>query len=328
MLKLELNEAVEKLKKIHAKKILLQIPEGLKTKVDDIIEELESNGFDIAASMDPCFGACDLKENEAKILGCDAILHLGHSPFIEKTKIPTIYAFLRYDLGGGFEEISETLAKYLKKSGINSIGLTTTIQFIEYLPKLKRVLEKNKIKAVIGKGKRVLDGQVLGCNYSSAAVGTNTILFFGDGLFHPLGISFATGKKVITVNPFTKEIKELCEEKETFMRRRIMLIEKAKEAGDFGILVSTKTGQNRISLAKKIKELLELAGKKAKIYSTDTISESSLLGAKAEVLINTACPRIAFDDFGSFKQPILNSNEVGILLGKKTYDDYFIEETY
>lgn len=328
MLKLELNEAIETLKKMRAEKIFLQIPEGLKTNADTIIEELEANGFEVITSMDPCFGACDIKENEAKEFGCDAILHLGHGAFIEKTKMPVSYALLRYDLGESFEEISKMLEKYLKKNKIKALGLTTTAQFIEYLPKLKRNLKKNDITAVIGKGKRVLDGQVLGCNYSSATVHPDTITFFGDGLFHPLGISYATGKRVILVNPFTKEIKELHEEKENFMRQRIMLIEKAKEGKEFGILASTKAGQNRVSLAKKIKELLELAGKKAKIYSMDNISKESLLGAKADVLINTACPRIAFDDFGNFKQPILNSNEIGMLLGKKKYEEYFIEETY
>ncbi|MFA5357317.1 MAG: diphthamide biosynthesis enzyme Dph2 [archaeon] len=328
MLKIELAEAVGQLKKINAKKIFLQIPEGLKTNVDTIVEELEFEGFEIITSMDPCFGACDIKENEAKALGCDAILHIGHSAFLEKTKLPVIYATLRYDLGENFAEVSKVLEKYLKKNEIEAVGLTTTAQFVEYLPKLKRALEKNKIKAIIGKGKRVLDGQVLGCNYSPANVQPQTIIFFGDGLFHPLGISYATGKRVIIANPFTKEIKELHEEKENFIRQRIMLIEKAKEGKEFGILVSTKEGQNRATLAKKIKELLELAGKKAKIYSMDNISKESLLGAKAEVLINTACPRLAFDDFSSFKQPILNSNEIGLLLGKKKYEDYFIEEIY
>jgi 2-(3-amino-3-carboxypropyl)histidine synthase len=216
----------------------------------------------------------------------------------------------------------------MKKNKIKVVGLTTTIQYLDYLPKIKRLLEKNKIRAFIGKGIRAEDGQVLGCNYSSAKTLAKIVVFFGDGLFHPIGINFATGKKVIMVNPLTREIKILNEERERFLRQRTLLIEKAREGTEFGILVSTKTGQSNPPLARKIKELLELGGRKAKIYSMDQISKDSLLGTKADVLINTACPRIAFDDFVSFKQPVLNPNELGILLGKKDYEDYFIEDVY
>ncbi len=335
MLKMNLVESSAELKKLKAKRVFLQIPEGLKTDADEIVEELEGKGFEVITGMDPCFGACDVKPVEAKLLGCDAILHIGHNIFVQenKTNIPIVYAPLKYELGKDFDETIKALATHLKKNKIKSIGLTTTIQFIEYLPKIKEELKKEKIKSTIGKGKRVENGQVLGCNYSSAHFFVNTksveaIIYFGDGLFHPLGISFSTKKEVITVNPFTKAVSSLGEEKNKFLKRRILTIEKAKEFKEVGILVTTKLGQSKIDEAEKIKRELEKSGKKAKIFVMDYISSEKLLGTNAEVLINTACPRIAFDDYASFKQPILNKNEVDYLLGKKKYEDYKIEEIY
>jgi 2-(3-amino-3-carboxypropyl)histidine synthase len=355
MLKTDLTRAIAELKKLKAKRIFLQIPEGLKTKVDSIIEELEGDreqkgsdknkkGFEVVASMDPCFGACDVKTEEAKRLGCDAILHLGHNAFVpvaeqkkrnekklnkENQKIPIIYAPLEYELESELDEAIKKLVYYLRKNKIKSIGLVTTIQFFSILPKIKSQLKKNGFASAAGKGKRVEDGQVLGCNYSSANVpNAKAIVFFGDGLFHPLGISFSTKKEVIVANPFTREIKSLGEEKDKFLRKRILMIEKAKEAKVFGILVSTKLGQNRIEEAEQIKRELEKAGKKARIFVMNYISSEKLLGADAQALINTACPRIAFDDYASFKQPIISKSEVKYLLGKKKYDDYEIEEVY
>ena len=328
MLQLDLTHAIKDLKKIKAKSVFLQIPEGLKVKAEGIITELENANFSVTTSMDPCYGACDIKQSEAKQMDCDAILHLGHTKFVEKNSIPIIYVPLKYDLGDRFNRITKIIIEYLKDEEISGIGLTTTAQFLSYLPELKKELEKEKIKCLIGKGKRVEDGQVLGCNYSSAQVKAETIIYLGDGLFHPLGIHFSTQKKVIIANPLMLEIKTLDEEKDKFIRQRILLIERAKNANEYAILVTTKEGQNRISEALKIKKELEKVGKKAKIYSMDFISQESLLGINAEAFINTACPRISIDDYFNYKQPIINYTEVEYMLGKKSYDNFSLAIVY
>jgi len=64
MLKIDLGDSIKVLKKNNAKRVFVQVPEGLKTKTDDIIEELEKKGFSAVASMDPCFGACDLSKKK------------------------------------------------------------------------------------------------------------------------------------------------------------------------------------------------------------------------------------------------------------------------
>jgi len=328
MLKLDLTNAIKELKKLKAKKVFLQIPEGLKTKAENIIEELEEKGFSVICEMDPCFGACDVKPSEAKRMECDAILHLGHTKFMEKTSIPTVYAPLKYELGERFERIIKIAQESLADEKIKEAGLVTTAQFLHYLPELKKEFDKKGIKITIGKGKRVENGQVLGCNYSSAEIKPNTIIFFGDGLFHPLGIHFATQKKVIIVNPIEVNVRTLDEEKDNFIKRRILLIERAKNANSYAILVSTKEGQNRISEAEKIKKEIEKAGKKAKIYLMDFISDTALLGINAEAFINTACPRISIDDYMSYKKPIINYPEVEYLLGKKKYENFELKTIY
>ncbi len=328
MLKIELTSAIRELKNKKAKKVFLQIPEGLKVNAENIIEQLEERGFEVFASMDPCFGACDLKQKEANLMECDTILHLGHTAFVEKTKMPVVYAPLHYELGNEFYKTAKNLAEYLNLNKIKKVGLTTTVQFLDYLKLLQRELQKDGITSEIGKGKRTMDGQVLGCNYSSAEVKANTIIYLGDGLFHPLGIHYATGKRVILANPFDSKIKELSDEKNDFLKKRIILIERAKDAVNFAILVSTKEGQNRISEAKKIRKELQKAGKTAKIYSMDFISNDTMLGVKAEAFINTACPRISIDDFMQYKLPIINKTEIPYLLGKKSYENYKLEAVY
>lgn len=328
MLKLELKEGISELRKLKARKIFLQIPEGLKINTEELIDELEKEGFEVATSMDPCFGACDLKQKEALELKCDAILHIGHTKFVYETRIPTVYVSMHYELGKKFDKICEMLSKRLEKEKIKAVGIVTTTQYKPYLEGLQKYLEKKGIEAVIGKGRRAEDGQVLGCNYSSAIVKPDTIVYLGDGLFHPLGIHFATMKKVLIANPLQLEINTLKEEKDAFLRRRITLIEQTKEASDIGIIVSTKDGQQRLTNALSIKKELEKAGKHARIYTMDFVSNNTLLGIKAQALINTACPRISIDDNKNYRWPMINMMEVPYLLGKKSYDEYMLEAVY
>ncbi len=324
MLEINLDNALSEIKKQEFKKIYLQIPEGLKTKTNEIIELLEKK-VEVIVSMDPCFGACDLKENEAIQNKCDAILHIGHNAFVEKTRIPVIYAPLNYKLEN-FEKLSKKMISFLKEKKINEVGFVTTIQYINYIPIIKKVFEENKTKLITQKGKRVVEGQILGCNYS-AVPKTKNIIYFGDGLFHPLGIHFSKQSEVIIINPINEKINLLDKEKNNFLRQRILLIEKAKEANSFAILVTTKLGQNRISEAIKTKKILESKGKKANIYTMDFVSEDKLLGLKEESYISTVCPRLSIDDFASFKKPIINFTEIEYLLGKN-YEDYKLEEIY
>lgn len=326
MLQMNLEETIKELRKTRAKKILVQVPEGLKTRTEKIIEELEKNGFEVITSLDPCYGACDIKPEEAKRMGCKAILHLGHTKFIETKEIPVIYAPLKYELEN-FEKTTEKITRYLLDKNVKEISLTTTTQFIDYLKEIKEALKKSKIKAEIGKGKRVENGQVLGCNYTCVDTKPKLVLYLGDGYFHPLGIHFGTKKEVIIANPFTGEIRELMGEKDAFLKRRILLIEQAKEATNYAILVSTKMGQNKISEAEKIKLAIEKKGKKATIFTMDFISEEKLLGLNFGAYINTACPRIGIDDYLSYKKPIINYNEVPYLLGKR-YEKYEAEIIY
>ena len=324
MLQVNLDKAIAELSKLNAHKVLLQIPEGLKTRAEELASELENAGFSVITIMDPCFGACDIKVSEAKQLDCDTLLHIGHNSFLAEIDFPIVYAPLEYKLNK-LDELIEKLANYLKASKIEEIGFVTTVQYINYIKKIDLMLKEKGIKIKLKEGHRTVRGQILGCNYSSVP-DTANIVYFGDGLFHPLGVHFATQKNVIMCNPLTLEVKELREEKEDFLRKRILLIEKAKESDSFGIIVSSKFGQSRLDLAEKIKKDLEEHGKKARIYTMEFISEDKLLGLNVGAYISTACPRLSIDDYKSYKKPIINAFEVKYFW--EGYENYKLDEYY
>jgi len=307
------TQLLRKLKKFKAKKIFIQVPEGLKMQVLDIAEFLQSKGFEAFVCIEPCYGACDIRDDEALRTGCDLILHFGHSDFGVKTNVPVIYEEFRVDV-----DVIPLLKKNLHiLKHYKNIALVTTLQYVSALDKVKRFLESFDKNIFIGKSRKTKHpGQVLGCDYSAAEsveAKVDCFLFFGSGRFHPLGLSLRVNKPVLFLDLETGKIENLESEKQRIERIRFMQIEKAKTCKRFGILVSTKPGQARPKLAEKIHLSLRKTGRKAWILVADEIKPEKLLGLDIECLINTACPRIT-DDFRIFKKPILSPEELEKIL--------------
>ena len=72
----------KELKKGNAKRVLVQLPDGLKADYAKIEKELSGN-YEIFLWMGSCFGACDIP-TYVKDLGFDAIIHFGHLEFVKE----------------------------------------------------------------------------------------------------------------------------------------------------------------------------------------------------------------------------------------------------
>lgn len=315
------SELTGRLEGIKAKKIAIQIPEGLKTKALEIVREFEEKGFETVIFSEPCYGACDLLDHEAKLLGCDALVQYGHSEFKIKTEIPVF--FVEYPSDVPALTIAEQALPYLE--WYKKIGLVTTVQHIRELEKIK---EKIGGKAAIGKhGPRTkYDGQIQGCDFNSAtSIDADAYLYIGSGNFHPLGVALATGKPVIIADTTLGKIRVLAKEREKFLRQRFVAIESCRDARTFGILISTKPGQYRSVLVKKIESLLKKHGKESMKIAARNTKPEDLLGIGADAYINTTCPRIALDDYPRFKKPVLSCPELEILLGEKKWENYQLD---
>lgn len=284
----------EAILKCDAKKVAIQIPEGLKMQALEISDEIESLGVTTLIIADPCFGACDIPDHDMKRLGCDLIVHFAHSQFIKSTEIPVVYVEYR----SPFDPSSILTKNVSELSGIGKIGLVTTVQYLDYIPALKKILKENEITTFIGKPKlATYPGQILGCDQSAAKDVEDKVdvfLYVGSGLFHPLGIARATDKTVFCLDVEKKTIYSIDGEYQKYLVRQEMKKIRFREAKKVGILVTTKTGQmNKNVFA--IKTEIEKMGKRAYIISMNFVSPDKILGMELDVLVNTACPRIEED---------------------------------
>lgn len=304
-----MKEAIRELKELEVKRIFVQYPEGLRLRIQKIVKELEKEGFDVILCNESTYGACDVREHEAKLLRCDAILHIGHGDFGVKTEMPVVYA--DYFIEADPLPILEKEFKQLE--GYQNIGLATSIQFVKTLPVIKEFLEKKGKKVFIGKSTtEKYHGQILGCRLGAAKEIEDKVdcfLCISAGKFYGLGLTLKTDKPMLNLDFEKGTIRDM----EDFKKKiqKIIAWNKAefKEARRVGILVSFKLGQ--FTMPYRIKEKLEGDGKETYIIAMDEITKDKLAGLKLDFLVNTACSRIGTDNLEMYDLPILNWDQIG-----------------
>lgn len=293
-------------------RILLQFPEGLKSKALEEQKELEKQDHEVFISSASCYGACDLAIEEAKKIKADKIIHYGHAPFIG-IKIDIEVEYREYHQDIDLEIIKKHLGRI---KNFKNIGLITTVQHIHQLKEIITLLEKNHKQVFIEKGPKCFyKGQVLGCDTGSIDEILNNIecvLYIGGGKFHYLTLNYDI--PVFIINPVNGEFKRVNDEIKDYNKRLQGALLKASEAKKFGILVSTKIGQFNIQGAKQAKKKLEDKGKSAVILTSNEINSIALQNFNIfDAYINTACPRL-IEDYERFEKPIINLNKLDELI--------------
>lgn len=313
----------EEISKRAPKIVLLQLPEGLKPQAPFLTKIVEEAGALPIVSSDPCYGACDLAVSEAKLLGVDLIIHYGHTSMIENSEISTVYLEAPIKL-----EINELITKTLPLlEEWSKIGLITTVQHIHQLDEAKKLLETTGKTVFVGDASRLkYPGQILGCDFSNALAvleNVDAYVFLGGGRFHAIGVALTTQKPTIIADPYEQLAFSINDYARRITMQRWANISEAKNAKNFGILVSLKPGQMKFPEAKNIKAKLEQKGFSATLFALKEISPSALMQFPTiDAFVNTACPRLALDDAPNFDKPILSINETLVLLGDLKWEDF------
>jgi 2-(3-amino-3-carboxypropyl)histidine synthase len=293
----------------EAKVVGLQFPEGLVRHAVNISEVVRSyRDVEILLSGNTCFGACDI--DVALLAEADILFHFAHTP--QKRCEGVVYVEARSNL-----PVEGVVEKAVELLSGRRIGVVTTAQHVHKVKDTCRVLEDAGFTCMLGKGDSCISyhAQVLGCNFSAARVECDEYLYLGSGEFHPIGVAIATGKSVVVADPYTDSVFNV--DPEPLIRRRLAVVARAFDAKRFGVIISAKFGQQRLKLARLLKDKIEQHGRQAFLISMDVVTPERLLGFKLDAFVNTACPRIAVDDSQNFHAPVLMPPELEIVLGER-----------
>jgi 2-(3-amino-3-carboxypropyl)histidine synthase len=278
----------------------------------------------VLISGDSCYGSCDIPSVSIDLV--DAIIQVGHWKMpTARTSKPIL--FLPVNIQMDLRKLIKSAMHLLSPP----VGLLATSQHVQQVKEARALLEKEGVKVMIGKGNRRVPapGLVLGCDYSNAREVSDEVssfLLLGGGRFHAIGLRLSTGKPVVILDP--ERHKAIVEDIdiEAFERRRFLVTMAISKAKSIGILVSSKPGQNRMSLARRLLSAVREGGRDGHIVVLDEVAPDSLLNLGFDAYVSTACPRIALDDNEKYHVPIGTPAELMVALSKMKWERYRIDE--
>jgi 2-(3-amino-3-carboxypropyl)histidine synthase len=199
----------------------------------------------------------------------------------------------------------------------DDVGLVTTAQHMNQFDSMVTWLETRGFDVHTRRGDDRLthEGQVLGCNYASADIDADQVLYVGGGKFHPLGLAMEhPDKRVLIADPVNNVVTVADTEK--FMKQRYAAVHKAMSADKWGVIFCTKIGQGRMDTAESILE----DNDNTYLITMDEVTPDRLRNFDMDAFVNTGCPRITTDDGPQFHKPMLTPGEYRIAVGDKPLD--------
>ncbi len=314
---MDLEWLLAELKGSGSRNILIQSPLGLRNLAEAVSKALREAGFITVLSGSRCWGGCDIAYREAEALGIDTIIHMGHTPFMRKDRVKTIYLECRYEDPRPLEELIPALMDEL--GGIKRIGLAASIQWLSHIPLLAKRLEKAGKTTLIARPGMFSQytGQVLGCDYSSIMTLRDDVEAFIvlGSLFHGLGAALLSDRKTVALDPFTRRVSDLKLLREQILRQRYGWIVAFSKCRRVGVVGSVKPGQARFGLAGMLLRVLRSSGLETDLISADEVDANLTVEYAYEGYINTACPRLSIEDQSRFSKPFLLPMETLVALG-------------
>ena len=161
-LNFETPKLIRELKKRKPKKVLVQLPEGIKQNSVEILETIEPLGIKVIFSGETSWGGCSIALQEAEALNVDLIVHFGHAKFID-ADFPILYIEVKDELN--LKPLLEKSLKHLKN--FKTLSLSYSIQHRHDIENIKKFYEKNGKKMVLSKKQGLVEYEehIVGCQY-------------------------------------------------------------------------------------------------------------------------------------------------------------------
>ncbi|RLG61187.1 diphthamide biosynthesis enzyme Dph2 [Candidatus Geothermarchaeota archaeon] len=321
-MRIPVDRIIEEIRKKKAKRVLIQVPEGLKMSLSKIYPIIvRKTGSDVIIHGETCFGPCDLALGDLNKLGCDLLIHLAHTP-IKKPGKRVVFI----DVFDDVPMSKSLLEKIIKVCKGKKVGLAASIQYLQLLKYVKKIFTEKKIDVRLGnpKNKYFSKGQISGCDVSSVKdieKEVDLFIVIGGGLFHGLGVSLKTHKRTFLADPYKGDLIDL----DSITRRKLALIadriEKARNCRKFGVIIGLKEGQTSMKLVDYVRSRLK--GDVLILAMSDLKPEKLAYYPWIDAFIQTLCPRISVDDLESYERPVLSVEQFEVMIGERRFEDVY-----
>lgn len=320
----EVHKCVWHIRKSNVKRVALQLPEGFQRYallLSDIL--VRFGGCESAVILaDVAYGACCIDDFTAELLGCELMIHYGHSCLIPitTTKIPAVYVFVEITIPA-----QPLLAVIKEFFADKKIALMATVQYLGVLHAVKLELSNAYIPQI----KPLSPGEVLGCTAPKLPVDLEALIFIADGRFHLEAAMIANPSlPAYRYDPFTKAVFEEQYEHSRMLRARREMINSARQAQHFGVILGTLGRQGSPAVLTDLTTKLTQHGRKVTVVLMSEVRPEKLAQfTQIEAWVQTSCPRLSIDwNYAFGDTPLLTPYELNVLLGEA--EPFTTEGTY
>lgn len=331
----EIHKTVWNIRKHAAKRVALQMPEGLliySLIISDILEQFCS--CETVVMGDVSYGACCIDDYTARSLDCDFIVHYAHLCLvpIDITAIKVLYVFVTINMDE--THLINTLKRNFDQG--SQIACFGTIQFNPTIHSIKAKLESDpeKVLYVIPPQTMPLSkGEVLGC--TSARLDKQHIkamVYVGDGRFHlESAMIHNPDIPAYRYDPYSRKFTREYYDQKQLLQVRHDAIETAMKADKIGLILGALGRQgNPITLDTLEKKFSQRGKKVVKIILSEIFPQKLSMFDDIDAFVQVACPRLSIDWGYAFNKPLLTPYEAMVMMDEDTKwrDDYYPMDYY
>nr|POF06854.1 diphthamide biosynthesis protein 1 [Quercus suber] len=270
----EIHKTIHRVRSSGAKKIALQMPEGLllfATTISDILAQF-CPGASTLIMGDVTYGACCIDDYTARALGCDLLIHYAHSCLIPVniTQIQTLYVFV--DIQIDVPHLLATVEQNFRPG--SAIALVGTIQFNATLHGAAQRLRDAGFTILIPQIAPLSKGEILGCTAPRLAPTTNAdadtrsthppvdlLLYLGDGRFHLESAMIHNPQlPAYRYDPYARRLTHEMYDHATLRADRSRALGQARRARKWGLILGALGRQGNPATMRVIEERLRAAG--------------------------------------------------------------------
>ena len=343
----EIHKTIWRLRTGNVSRLALQFPEGLllyATTLADIFKVFVPSIKDVVILGDVTYGACCVDDYAATALGCDFLVHYGHSCLVpvSMTTCKTLYVFV--DILFDEEHLVQSIRKNFPNR-TDKIALAGTIQFASAIGKVRETLRPFYECFDVGRTKPLSPGEVLGCTAPSLGDGEvmgarsgdsmgeegkkahDAIVFVADGRFHLEAMMIANPNvPAYRYDPYERFLTREYYDHVGMQNVRKSMILRAKKAKKFGLILGTLGRQGNPAVLARLERLFESRNKETVVFLISEISPERIASLSEnggiDAFVQVACPRLSIDWGEAFIVPVLTPYEAYICLeGAEAWDD-------
>lgn len=315
----EVGKTLRTIKRLNAKRVTLQFPDGLLKYSFVIIDIIEKyTDAECVILNDVVYGGCCVDDES---VDSDLLVHYGHSCLVPvgDMSIKTLYVFVDIKIDVGH------VAEMIEKNFEGKVGVIGTIQFNSSINKLRRILnERRDVECMLPQVKPLSGGEVLGCT-SPRITGVSAVISIGDGRFH-LESAMIQNPHLAFYKycPFSRRMTQEFYDYEHMLEGRRSEIRRAFEGRAFGVILGSLGKQGSKKILRAVME--KLRGHEVYLIMLDEISSAKLERYEfIDSFVQISCPRLSIDWGKFFKKPLLSPFEV-FYSGGEYLMDYYSKE--